>query len=215
MESVSTTLVQEFISAYSKKKYAAAQTILHADEQPSSLFFLEEGIVRQFSTSVEGTEHTLNLYKQDTYFPLSWALNATPNRYTFEAVTACTIRSVPVSELLTFLHTQPTVVFELLQRVFKGLDGMLLKMEQQTTGDAYTKLVVSLILLARRFGTATSDGISVSLHLTQNDLAAHAGLTRETVTRLLLKLKSKKILTHKNQSIAIHDLTKLEAELSL
>jgi CRP-like cAMP-binding protein len=204
---------QAFFTHYPMKQLAPGHVLIQAGDEPSGVFYLESGLVRQFTTTKDGVERTLNLYKPGSFFPMSWALNHTPNRYTFETVLDSQIRIAPVPAVVDFLKSNPDTMFDLLQRIFKALDGLLLNIEQQTTGNAYQILIATILILARRFGRQSASGTQIQLVLTQSRLAAHAGLSRETVSRTLQRCKAKGLLMFNTQKLVIPHLAALEAEL--
>ncbi len=205
--------MESFFEHYPSKTYKPGQVILHAGDQPTGIFYLESGVVRQFTLSKEGVERTLNLYKPGSFFPMSFALNQTPNRHSFEVVAAAQVRIAPAAAVVDFLKANPDIAFDLLQRMFKALDGLLLQIEHRTSGDAYDILLTTLVLLARRFGRQSETGTQIEVSLTHAILAAQAGLSRETVSRTLQKYKTKGLLSFTSRIVTIPDLAVLEAEI--
>jgi CRP-like cAMP-binding protein len=213
MESPADLLVTTFFKNYPSEVLDPAQVLIQAGDVPPGVMYLETGLVRQFALTKEGTERTLNLYKPGSFFPMSWALNQTPNRHTFETVLTSEVKVAPHQDVVEFLHAHPEVTFNLLQRMFKALDGLLLQIEQRSSGDAYHILVATIVLLARRFGRSSESGTQIALPLTHTTLANQAGLSRETVSRTLQKCKNQGLLTFTSRIINIPNLKALEAEL--
>ena len=97
-----------------------------------------------------------------------------------------------------------------MSRVYKGTDGLLDRMVHLMSGNAYTQLVTELLIYAKRFGNGKN---TVEVNLTEKDLAAQSGITRETVSREIRMLKNKGLVTLTKNAISIIDVSQLEKEL--
>jgi CRP/FNR family transcriptional regulator, cyclic AMP receptor protein len=117
----------------------------------------------------------------------------------------------PRDSVLDFLKRNPEVTFDLLARVYRGLDGVLTRMAYLMSGSAYTRLITELLIEAKRFGTTGKDGIKFSI--TERDLSASAGMTRETVSREMKLLKEKGLVTFQKNILTLKSLEELENEL--
>jgi CRP/FNR family transcriptional regulator len=205
--------VEAFFTHYPKKRFQIGDLLIEPEETNEAVFFLFKGVVRMYSISKDGVEHTLNTFRSGTFFPLGPALNNTPNKYYFAAITDAAVRLAPKAEFLIFFKKEPTVMFDLLSRIYKGLDGYFLRMESLLSGDAYFKTIVQLILSTRRFGKQIDDSGNYLVRQTHKQIAEAAGLTRETVTREFKKMQNKKLVSYNGKQLIIHDLSRLEVEL--
>lgn len=202
--------LRSFFSHYTQVTYVPGKLLIAAHEKPQGIFFVEKGMVRQYAVSKDGNEMTLNVYKPDTFFPMSYALNGSFNQHNFEATSETCVRIAPSEEVVTFLKKEPEVLLDLVQRVFAGLDGFFSRVEQLMSGKAQARLVIILLIMAKRFGKSQVDHVRLSQKLTHQDLAAFTGLSRETVSREMIHLKRLKLLDYKSNLVRIFDLTKLE-----
>lgn len=202
--------LEQFFSKYQRLSFKKNQLIISPDHNPGGIYFLKSGLVRQYSISAKGEELTLNIFKPFSFFPMGWVLNdQTPNFY-FEAMSQTEIYKAPKADFLDFLKSHPDVVFDLMKRIYTGLDGLFMRMEYMMSGNAESKLITELLIYARRFGQKTDRGIVVDLKLTQKDLAALSGIARETVSRLIKSLHEKGLVSLNSQNLEIKDLDKLQ-----
>jgi CRP-like cAMP-binding protein len=212
MESVILKKLQLFFSAYKSREFKQGEMLITAYEDPKGVFFLEEGTVKMYFISKDGEEVVLNIFKPFTFFPMSWAINSTPNTYFYEAITKAKTRFTRRTEVIKFLKENPDILYDLLSRVYNGTDGILERMSYLMTGNGYSRLVTELIILAKRFGM--KKGRKIKIIIAEKDLAADTGMTRETISRELKKLKDKGLITLKNKELVINDLNKLSYEIS-
>ncbi len=204
--------VKKFFSAYPLRSFAKGEIICHAEEELSGVFYVLEGRVNQYDISPSGSEVVVNVFKPPAFFPMSWAINKTPNRYFFEAATVVKAHEAPAEDIVRFLKANPDVTFDLLSRVYRGLDGLLRRTSHLMGGDAGTRLLFELLNAAHRFGELNEKG-EIVIRLKEGDLAKHSGLARETVSRLLQKLKKSELVKIESGRIVIPSTANLEMAL--
>ena len=143
---------------------------------------------------------------------MSWALNQTSNTYFFEAATPLHIYKAPREDVVQFMQANPDVVFDLMQRVYKGIEGLLTRITYLMAGSAYGRVIAELLIQARRFGVP--HGKSVVISISESQLASYTGMTRETISREISVLKRKGLVTFEKSRVTVIDLGLLELELS-
>lgn len=211
MDEVVLEKINTFFVQFKHQVYKKGEILIRSDDTPSGVFYLKEGSVKKYAISKRGDELVVNIFKPVSFFPMSWAVNSSPNEYYYEALTDADVWRAPQHEVRQFIKNNPDVLYDLLQRVYKGTDGLLRRMTYLMSGDAYERLLIELIIHAKRFG---KDIKPVELTITEKDLSVQAGLTRETVSREMKNLKEKKLIFMENHKIFLKDISKLEAELA-
>ncbi len=204
--------ITEFFAQYPSKRIAKHQILVHAGEAPGGIYHLIEGQVRQYDIADTGSEVVVNVFKPPAFFPMSWAINKTPNNYFFETSESTKLQIAPPNEVITFLHNNPDVMYDLLGRLYRGTDGMQRRMAHLMGGTAHSRVVFELLTEAKRFGKQRPDGAYL-LHIHEDELARRAGLSRETVNRELSKLKSDGLLDVDHTDLSVKDLARLELAL--
>lgn len=208
-----TKIIEDFFSNYRLRKYAKGQVLLLNGDEADHIFYLVSGRVKQYDVTYRGDEIILNVFKSRSFFPMSLALNPLPSPYIYEAETDIELRQAPVASVLAFLKEHPEVTFDLLSRVYRGLDGLLGRMAHLMASSAKGRLLYELLIVAKRHGQVREDkGIEFAMN--ETDLAARAGLTRETVSREMKKLERDSLVSLRQGVIIIPSLNELEARLS-
>jgi CRP-like cAMP-binding protein len=209
MDSAVAQKIELFFSEYPGRHYRKGQVLIHAQDEPAHVFRLLSGRVKQYDISYRGDEVVLNVFKPPAFFPMSYAMNKTPNLYFYEAETDVQLQQAPVEAAVAFLKTNPDVVYDLLSRVYRGADGLLGRLAHLMAGSARSRILYELLIECRRFGTPREDGATVVL--TESDLGGRAGLARETVSREMRKLKSEGLIVVSKGEIWVKDITGLAA----
>ena len=212
-----TTAVQQkitdFFTSYPMYTYDKRHTLLVPDEPLSGIFYITEGMIAQYDIAPSGAEVVVNIFKPGAFFPMSWAINRTPNAYFFEAATRATVHRAPVDDTLKFLQDNPDVIFDLLARVYRGTDGLLRRMAHLMGGDAESRLQFELLNAAYRFGEQQQELGKVLVSLSESSLAKHSGLARETVSRTMQTLKAAGLVETLGRGSIVVDVSRVEQRL--
>lgn len=206
--------INTFFFQFPTKTFTQGELILQPDEDPSMIYYINNGHVREYSISPEGIEFTIHLFVPESYFPMTWALADIHNRYYFEALTPTITHLAPKQKVLEFLHQEPEVLQELTIRLLKGLDKLVLRMEGLVYNQADKKLISTILFLAQHFGTKNHQQVRLERKFTHKDIAAFAGISRETASREWEKLQHHGYINYEDHYIIIHDIDRLKKLLS-
>jgi CRP/FNR family transcriptional regulator len=212
MEDVVAKKLKTFFSRFKYQTYRKGEILVRADDEPAGIFYLTKGHVKTYLITAKGDEIVLNVFKPISFFPLSGVMNKTKNSYYYEAMTELVLWRAPKEDVLEFLKNNPDVLYDLLSRVYRGLDGILTRMAYLMSGNAHARLTAELLIAAKRFGKKNEMN-EISLSISETDLSMQAGLTRETVSREMKVLKDKRLVSLKKSVLTIQDIKSLEDEL--
>ncbi len=205
--------IDTFFTQQKRQHYKSGEILIRADDSPAGVYYLKKGNVKQYFISRKGEEIVLNIFKPISFFPMSWAINNTENIYFFEAVDPLEVWRAPQENVVEFIKDNPDVLYNLMSRVYRGTDGMLLRMAYLMSGSAYARLITELLIQTKRFGRPIEDG-SFELTMTEGNLAMSAGMTRETVSREMKNLKDKGIVVFHKNVLVVQSIQRLENELT-
>jgi len=200
-----------FIKNGSKLKFKKGDILIRSEEDPPGIYFLESGIVKMSTFFSNGTEITFNFFKPGSFFPMIWAIAETKNLYDFQAVTDTEVYRVPKKKVLLFLKRENAVYANLVKRILIGFDGLLGSLPLLLSGSSTKRVAVALVLLGRRFGQSTKEGLVLDIKVRHEDLAGMAALSRETVSLVIKRFERKGIIQQKNRFIIIRQLEKLKS----
>ncbi len=204
--------LERFFSNYPKRLYPKGQILIFGDQDPENIFYIIKGKVREYDISYRGDEVIVNIFKSPAFFPMAWAINRNRNQFFYKTETTTELRIVPADDTVAFLKENPDVMFDLLSRLYSGVDSILARVVHLMSGTAKSRLVYELVIECRRFGVQSS-GQSYLLETKEGDLAARSGLSRETISREMKALKKRNIISIDNHGILVNDLSALEAML--
>jgi CRP-like cAMP-binding protein len=104
------------------------------------------------------------------------------------------------------MEKNPAVMQELLIRLASGLNSMASKTEALVFGTASRKIAATLYFTAQRFGKKNGTATVIDFPLTHKRIAAMTGITRETASIEMAKLKKQGVLTYQGKQVTIFDM---------
>ncbi len=206
--------VDEYFSTLPKRLYPKGHIIIFAGENPEGIFYITKGRVRKYDVSYRGDEIIVNVFQPPAFFPMSWAFNRENNQYFYKAETEIEVRIAPVEDALEFVSGHPDVMADLLSRLYRGTDGLLGRMVHLMSGTAKSRMIYELAIECRRFGEEHGErGFTIKIN--EGDLASRSGLSRETISREMSKLKAEGLVNVDKKQITVIDLAQLEKHYSI
>lgn len=200
----------EFFSHYTALKYEKNERILRENENPTGVFYVNKGITRLYLISDEGNELTIIMQPESTVFPLRWALDGQANIYNYQAMTSVELCRAPREAFIEFLQANPDITLDLLSQQMFDFSALVYRMQHIVFGNAHAKVASIVLTAAKRFGLEEQGvGITIQVPLTHQQIADSAGITRETASLEMKKLKDEGIISYKGRTIIIKDMNQL------
>src|SRR5690606_16084200 len=116
--------LEQLFAKSTSRLYAKGDIIVCADRDPEGVMLIDSGIVEQYDLTSAGNKLVVNRFKPKAFFPMSWAINRTPNPYFYSAATSVSVRYVAADTVMSFIKQNPDVALDLLSRVYSGTDGI-------------------------------------------------------------------------------------------
>ncbi len=205
--------LEDFFSQFRLVHYQENEILFGAQDIPPGVFYLKKGFVRQFITSENGSELTIHIFEPGSHFPMTWALNGIANSYYYQTLTPSEVFIGPKEETLKFFRKDKEASFEFSKRLLAGLNGLSKRLEGIVFGNAYSRVISTLIYLAAHLGKRVKKGILINHNFTHQDLAFLTGITRERTSLEMEKLQKKGLIINHHHTIIIPNLSYLESEM--
>lgn len=204
--------ISAFFEKYALSRYAKGQIFLLEGEISDYVYYLIEGRVKVYNISYRGDEVILHIFKPPDFFPVSHIVDQTENKYIYEADAETVVRRAPIDEVRKLLERRPSVTLNLLKQSYRYINDFLERQSLLMAGSARSKLIYELIVQCRNFSVAATNNHYV-LDIREKELAARAGVSRETINREVKKLKKEKLITFDHRYIIVPHLDRLEQKL--
>lgn len=203
--------LEEFFSHYTLVRYSKGERILRENEIPSGVYFTRKGIVRAYLISEEGNELTIMMREEKSVFPWRWAINNLANVYNYQAMNNVELWRAPRDAFQKFLKANPEILYEICSQIADDYAAVVYRMQHIVFGNAYAKVAAVVLTAAKRFGQPdpTTPSITVEVPLTHQQIADSAGITRETASLEMKKLKDKGLITYQGRILIVHNMEEL------
>ena len=208
-ENMPDELLREISAKVSNKFLKKDETLFFKGDIGDSLYIIKKGKIKISIPTEEGEELIISIFSDGDFFGELFLLDKAPRSADAVAITDTELLVLHRDVFYTYLFERKQAI----EAIMSALCNRLRKTDDFLTDLCYTsvpkRLVKTLIELSERFGKKFDEKIILDLEITQSDLGAMLGVTRETVNRELMKLKLQGILTKHKKKIIINDFKKL------
>lgn len=184
-----------------------------AQEQSDCIYLVKQGRVKLTRTSAEGREIILDILGPGEIFgelAVAGEEIRTHSAGALDDVLVCIITRQDFEELLC---RHPEMALKVLKLVGLRRRELEMRLEDLIFQPLATRLVLTLLWQARRHGVSETDG-SVSLPLTQKDLAHLIGASREAVADQLAEFKQSGLIGTSYRKVKLLDMQRLMRTLT-
>jgi CRP/FNR family transcriptional regulator, cyclic AMP receptor protein len=195
----------------SKRPFKKHSILLYQGEAPRMAYVLLSGVVKVYSINSAGEEQIAAFHAKDDLFPAPWIFHKSSSTlYYYEALSDCEVLAVSREDFHKVIDSSPELHKQMLDYFVTNFTGMLMRVTALEQSRAREKIMFTLYYLLFRYGREVRPGMyKVELALTHSTIASLVGLTRETTTTELSKLKRQKVLQYSVHDYSI-DKAKLE-----
>jgi len=194
------------------RQFRKGQILIYEGDPVENIYLLASGYVKVFNILASGDQRTIIIYKPGEVFPLASFLSGEGvARYFYECLTDVQVRSRPQAQFQELIRDNLEIGEELIAYAYKMSQQFVERIETLTARSARSKVLSLLNYLAKKTGEATDFGqVKLGVPLTTQEIADMCGLTRETATLQLLRLKEEGVVAgRRNLTVDTRKLKKL------
>jgi CRP-like cAMP-binding protein len=195
------------------RNYTAGQLVFNEGDPCSGLYVVASGHVRIFKTSSGGREQVLSIDGPGSSVAELPVFDGGNYPASVAAVDDATLLFVSKHDFQELCLSHPQVSLKVLRVVGARLRRLVGIIEELSFTTVRHRLAAFLLRLARREGTKTADGITVTLPENNQEIAAQIGTVRELVSRNLSRLQAEGCIQIDGRSLLIRDLTAIESQM--
>lgn len=189
-----------------RHSYQAGATIFSEGEACAGFQVVVDGLVRIYRMNAEGRLHTLSLLRPLSTFNEVAAVDGGPNPFNAVAVTNVETAVISHDRLMKLMATQPALLSRYVQALAHLNRDYLERLEDMTFRSIPSRLAKLFL-----HETTYADQIAETpTHLTQEEIAAILGTTREVVGRALRGLLNAGLLEKRGRYVYVVDRQGLE-----
>jgi CRP-like cAMP-binding protein len=166
------------------RRYARGEVIFLEGDQGTALCLVAEGRIRIQLTGADGREVVITVYGPGDFLGELALLDGEPRSADAIAQDASRVFWLQQEDFAAFLDNHPRAAMMMLASLSRRLRHTTRVVQDATFRDVPARLARVLLDLSRN-GQPAAQGIRLESRLTQGELAAMVGASRETVNRAL------------------------------
>jgi CRP-like cAMP-binding protein len=194
---------EQLRAAASWRDHASGDLVFAPDPAPSSVYLLEDGLVRIFRLSEGGSETTFGYVVPGEVFGELAAFGDYPRESFAQAVKKSRVWKLPREAFQSTVGGRPGLVAGITRQIGSRLKRIEARVENLVFRDVRSRVAHMLLELAEDFGDPDGDGILLQLALTQAELATLVGSTRQTVNASLRELEAEGLIGRKGARLLV------------
>jgi CRP/FNR family transcriptional regulator, cyclic AMP receptor protein len=191
------------------RRYARGEVIFLEGDEGTALCLIAEGRIRIQLTGTDGREVVINVYGPGDFFGELALLDGEPRSADAIAQDASLVYWLQRDDFARYLDSHPRAAMTMLASLSRRLRHTTRVVQDATFRDVPARLARVLLDLAARNGEAIEPGIRIESKLTQGELAAMVGASRETVNRALRGFEQRGLIRWEANRILIAEPEKL------
>ncbi|MBO0931935.1 Crp/Fnr family transcriptional regulator [Fibrella aquatilis] len=165
---------EAFLAAFREQTVAKGETVIRAGAQTRQIFFVEEGVLRAYSSSAEGAEYNKAFFVEHDLWGIYYALlTGQPSHLSVQALTPCRLL-VADYKLITDLYGK----YPTLERAGRRMAEELFVLKEQRE--------IDLVMLDATARYANFQRLYPGLEqrIPQYHIASHLGITPTQLSRI-------------------------------
>jgi CRP-like cAMP-binding protein len=192
------------------RRFRHGEVLFHEGDPGDALFVVASGAVKVVVPSEEGDEAILATLRRGDFFGELALLDGAPRSASAIALEPTEVLTLPRDQFRVLVASQPAIRDALLTSLAGELRRLTTHVAELHFLDLTGRLAARLARLAQEHGERLPSGaIRLDAPLTQSDLAAMIGATRQSVNKLLGEFEADGLLLIERDSIVVPNLDRL------
>jgi len=191
------------------KIFERGDTIIERDDDSNSVYFLISGNVHVLDYSKSHRAVTYASLKDGEMFGEMSAIDGLPRSAWVCAISTCKVISLSGNEFINLLKNNADISLKILQKLSSRLRMSDEKLTDVSLYGTEQRVCLELIRMTK-LDSKTKNIYQIKQMPTQENFANIIGSTRETVSRILAKLRDEKIIIKTESGFVVPDKKQLE-----
>ncbi|MGQ0631123.1 MAG: Crp/Fnr family transcriptional regulator [Sporichthyaceae bacterium] len=209
LDRVGTELARELTASGTRRRYPAGAVLFLEGDVAHEAMVLMSGDLKVMVASADGRDVVLDVFSAGTLVGEWSVIDGNPRSATVIALADVEVLTIPAGEFRAFLDRHPEVRSGVLVETIGRLRQQVRHQLEFGAGDALGRVCARLVEMADRYGRAEGSTVLIHSPLTQADLAAWTGLSREAVVKALRSLRRLGWIENQGADITVHDLEQI------
>jgi CRP-like cAMP-binding protein len=201
----------EVLSRANLRRLPAGSPVAGRSDRLGDWYGVAAGALSLGSVLADGRAFVLDLVGPGRWWGDIALVDGKPQDLDIRAQVPTTLLTVPHADMRWLMQQHPELPQALLQLHCERLRRMFRSMEELHTLPLHQRVARQLRRLARHFGRPAPGMLCIDVHLSQSDLAAMLGASRQRINACLRQLQHLGVLQAGHARLAVLDAARLEA----
>src|SRR4030042_4574617 len=169
------------------KRFRKNEIILQEEDTNEYMYIILDGKVKVIQTTEDGKEILLAIHQSGDSFGEMSLIDGKTSPATVIATENSVAAIISRKDFYALLESQKKVLNNLLLILCSRYRESWEKIQMLNHKNAAHRVKILFLMLSDKYGEKTSEGITLNIKLTHQEMAEMTGMTRETVTRVIDK----------------------------
>ncbi len=202
--SLGSDVLQEVMGKLTIKNFRRNDVILYEEDANEFMYIILHGEVKVIQSTEEGKEIILAHHRTGDFFGELSLIDGRTYPASVIATKYSSVATISKTSFFSLIFNQPDVLKKLLLILCSRFRESLGTIQMLNFSNALQRIKILFIMLAAKYGKEENGLKVLNIKLIHQDIAGMAGMSRETVTRVLDKLqKDGGITILKDRTIAL------------
>lgn len=193
--------IARFLKGGHLKKYPKGQILFSEGDRTNEVYFIEQGWASIYRMTRDGDRVSIALRTKGEFIGISEMFRTNPRDCYAQALENIAVYSIGVEYINKLLDTYPDMQTKCLAQLSYRLHESHTTLLEFACNKAPRRMALTILHIAEKSGDRNDAKIPVSIALTQEELAAIIGSSRQVVNGLLKELKESGCIEMTGRSI--------------
>jgi CRP-like cAMP-binding protein len=187
-------------------EFKKGDIIIHEGSLNSNIIYLKSGLVKEYVRTPGEKEQILQIVKKYSYLGLPSLFGDRVNHYSYAALEDIKVCYIELGVFNNLIRDNGEFAYQILVSVSTDSLNNFHRFMSQSHKKTYGKVADAMLYFSR----IIYEDLEFEIPFTRQELADLIGISRESATRVLLKLKDDGILSVDERHVKINDLELLQ-----
>lgn len=168
-----------------QRRYREGDTIFRRDDPGVALYIIVSGKVKIHNQLPDGSDVMITVYSAGDFFGEMAVIDGDERSADATTIEASELLMLTKEDMHDIIQRHPRIGLNLLITLAGRLRRSTDALRAMSALDVNGRVAKQLLTLAEQHGTKTDDGTRIQIRLTQSDIAALVGSSRESVNKVL------------------------------
>ncbi len=178
-------ILDRILSVAVTRRLARGETLFQKGDPGDRLFGVLSGRVKVHTTSPDGKDVTLNLFKEGQFFGEIALLDELPRTADAMAMAPCELMVIHRRDFIPLVESEGKLAMHIIRLLCQRVRNASEMLEDAAFLPLELRLAKHLLRLVGTYGQPVAGGIEIGLRLSQQELAHMMATTRESVNKQL------------------------------